>query len=105
MYSMYYVYILRSVPRPEKTYTGLTNNLKLRLQQHNAGQTSYTRRFKPWQIAFYAAFPARQPAELFETYLKSGSGRLFAERHLLLSTTTPAPATPGSPGAHAFPND
>jgi len=34
---MYYVYLLKSKIRPEKTYIGLTNNFKRRFIEHNLG--------------------------------------------------------------------
>jgi len=33
---------------------------------------------------FYIAMPEKQLAESLEEYLKSGSGRAFAKRHLLV---------------------
>jgi predicted GIY-YIG superfamily endonuclease len=34
---MQYVYILRSLSRKVKTYVGCTNDLKMRLRDHNGG--------------------------------------------------------------------
>ncbi|MCP4623289.1 MAG: GIY-YIG nuclease family protein [bacterium] len=34
---MYYVYLLRSLPNPDQTYIGYTEDLKTRLQAHNHG--------------------------------------------------------------------
>jgi len=34
---MHYVYLIRSVNYPEKTYIGDTENLKQRLETHNSG--------------------------------------------------------------------
>ena len=34
---MFYVYILRSEAEPEQFYTGLTDDLRRRLVQHNGG--------------------------------------------------------------------
>jgi len=34
---MHYGYLLRSIPHPDQTYTGLTSDLKNRLDKHNGG--------------------------------------------------------------------
>jgi predicted GIY-YIG superfamily endonuclease len=78
---MHYVYLLRSASHPEQRYVGLTNDLKSRLQQHNAGESSHTSKFAPWVLHAYFAFADEQTAAEFEQYLKSGSGREFARRH------------------------
>ena len=80
---MFYTYILRSRVRPQEIYSGSTQDLRARLAEHNAGKSRYTNKFIPWDLIFYAAFPQRSQAETFERYLKSGSGRAFAWRHLL----------------------
>jgi putative endonuclease len=45
-----YVYILQSLSDPSQYYIGITEDLKLRLKQHNAGEVAYTAKFKPWKI-------------------------------------------------------
>jgi len=35
---MYYVYLLRSIPNPDQTYIGFTEDLKTRLTAHNHSQ-------------------------------------------------------------------
>jgi putative endonuclease len=79
---MWYVYILRSAASPEQEYTGATANLKQRLSDHNAGKSTHTAKFKPWELAWYSAFPDKYKALAFEKYLKSHSGRAFAKKRL-----------------------
>jgi len=79
---LHYVYILRSVENPKQIYIGSTNDLRKRLAQHNAGKSIHTNKFKPWIIETYFAFSTLEIAENFEKYLKTGSGRAFAARHL-----------------------
>jgi predicted GIY-YIG superfamily endonuclease len=79
---MFYTYILRSEARPDQTDVGTTGNLRQRLLEHNSGKSLHTRKYKPWGVIFYAAFPEKIAAERFEIYLKSGSGRAFTRRHL-----------------------
>jgi predicted GIY-YIG superfamily endonuclease len=47
------VYVLRSIPRPMRTYVGVTNNLARRIRQHNgelAGGARATRTTRPWEM-------------------------------------------------------
>ena len=79
---MYYVYFIESrSPRGER-YVGMTTDLKQRLQEHNAGKSSHTSKFRLWKLTTYIAFRDRGKAEAFERYLKSGSGHAFAKRRL-----------------------
>jgi predicted GIY-YIG superfamily endonuclease len=80
---MYYAYILRSENFPNQTYVGSTSDLRKRLTEHNAGKSIHTNKFKPWNLMAYVALPEQHLAEELERYLKSGSGRAFANRHLL----------------------
>ncbi len=79
---MYYVYLLRSLAKPNKTYVGYTEDTAARLQKHNAGEVPSTCGFRPWEIVAYIATPSREKAVALERYLKSGSGHAFAHRHL-----------------------
>ena len=80
---MYYAYILRSENFPDQTYIGSTSDLRKRLAEHNAGKSLHTNKFKPWDLIAYIALTEEHLAEDLERYLKSGSGRAFAKRHLL----------------------
>jgi putative endonuclease len=79
---MKYVYLLQSIPFPEKRYVGLSSNVEKRLNAHNQGRSSHTAKFKPWKLMAYVAFSSESRAVEFERYLKSGSGRAFADRRL-----------------------
>ena len=79
---MHYVYLLQSIAYPDQRYVGETGDLKTRLDQHNAGQSSHTARFKPWRLITYVAFTDVEKARTFERYLKSGSGHAFANKRL-----------------------
>ena len=79
---MYYVYLLKSVNHPKETYVGFTENLKQRLSDHNKGFSLHTKKFMPWEVVSYHAFQDEQKAKEFEYYLKSGSGRAFANKRL-----------------------
>ena len=79
---MTYVYLIESLSCPGERYVGLTNQLKVRLDQHNAGQSRHTAKFKPWRLVTYLAFSDPLKAESFERYAKSGSGHAFAAKRL-----------------------
>jgi len=81
MAMFHYVYILVSKSHPDRHYTGLTQNLRARVEAHNSGQLPYTAKYKPWLIDTAIAFRSRQKASAFEKYLKCHSGRAFAKRH------------------------
>ena len=78
----YYVYILQSENNPNHYYTGFIEDLKVRLDTHNAGQNPHTTKYKPWRIKTSIAFTDKQKALDFEAYLKSPSGRAFAKKRL-----------------------
>jgi putative endonuclease len=80
---MWYVYVIRSVNFPEQEYTGASEDLKQRLADHNAGKSSHTSKFTPWELIWYCAFTDKLKALEFEIYLKSHSGRAFANKRLL----------------------
>ncbi len=77
---MFYVYILQSVNCSERFYVGLTTDLTKRLEEHNAGKSMHTNKFKPWLIKTYIAIDDRLRAESFEKYLKTSSGRAFSKK-------------------------
>ena len=79
---MHYVYLLQSESHPAERYNGSTSDLKARLIKHSEGGVPHTAKFRPWRLATYLAFQTKTQAETFERYLKSGSGRAFANRHL-----------------------
>ena len=79
---MHYVYLLQSDAFVGQRYVGMTSDLKHRLAEHNAGESSHTSKYAPWKLVTYVAFSDEQRAEPFERYLKSGSGHAFARKRL-----------------------
>ena len=76
-----FVYILRSQCDSARHYVGMTSDVRLRLDWHNAGQNIHTARNRPWHLVVTVEFPTQIEAYRFERYLKSGSGRAFVKRH------------------------
>jgi putative endonuclease len=79
---MRYVYLLQSESVAGQRYVGVTSDLKQRLADHNAGKSPHTSKYLPWKLVAYIAFADEQKAEMFERYLKSGSGHAFARKRL-----------------------
>lgn len=75
------VYLLESISHPGERYVGKTTDLWAGLRDHNAGKSTYTTRFTPWQLVVAVRFEDDARADAFERYLKSGSGHAFAKRH------------------------
>jgi predicted GIY-YIG superfamily endonuclease len=75
------VYIVRSDNFPSRHYTGITSDVRARLQWHNRSTSGYGVRYRPWSLVVSIEFPTEPAARRFERYLKSGSGRAFAKRH------------------------
>jgi predicted GIY-YIG superfamily endonuclease len=49
---MWYVYIIRSASSPEQSYVGATADLKQRVADHNAGKSTHTAKFMPWELVW-----------------------------------------------------
>ena len=79
---MTYDYLLESLSNDGQRYVGMTSDLRRRLEEHDAGKSSHTSKFRPWRLVTYVAFSDRIKAEAFEGYLKSGSGHAFANKRL-----------------------
>ena len=68
---MYYVYILKSL-KDNNIYTGYTSNLKLRMEEHQAGQVKSTKDRHPLKLIYFEAYSSKEDAQKREIYLKSG---------------------------------
>lgn len=77
---MHYVYLIRSLSFPDKTYIGNTVNLVQRLATHNSGGSKHTLQNRPWELVLFLGFKDKLKATAFEKYLKSGSGSAFAKK-------------------------
>ena len=79
---MYYTYIIESTEGAKHYYVGFTEDLAARIEDHNAGRSVHTSKYRPWKLVWYCAFPSRAKTEAFERYLKSASSRAFQKKHL-----------------------
>src|SRR6266576_604200 len=48
--ALYYVYLIESLSAGRQRYVGMTDDLRQRLREHNAGESSYTAKFRPWKL-------------------------------------------------------
>ena len=80
------VYILKSADNPPRFYTGVTADLRARLEAHNAGRCLHTAKHRPWHVDAVITFSDEARAVRLEKYLKTGSGAAFAIRHLREAT-------------------
>ena len=78
---MYYVYVLLS-EKDGRFYTGSTNDLKRRLDEHNAGKVESTKRRKPFKPIYYEACIDEKDARKREKYLKSGMGKKYMRNRI-----------------------
>lgn len=68
--------------KDENFYTGLTDNLKLRFDQHNKGLVESTKDGKPFKLIYYEACLDQDDATRREKYLKTFHGKIFLKRRL-----------------------
>jgi putative endonuclease len=66
---MYYVYILRSVPKGT-LYVGTTRDVARRLHQHNAGYSRSTAAYRPFEIVHTESYETLREARKREWHLK-----------------------------------
>lgn len=85
MQSMFYTYILKS-SRSDLFYTGYTKDLRKRIEEHNSGLSFASKPYAPFKLVFYAAFETEKMAKDFELYLKSGSGKAFTNKRLVMKS-------------------
>ena len=76
---MFYVYVLKST-KSEFHYTGMTNCIDRRLNQHNAGQCQATKHYAPFELVYTEKCLDRESARKLEKKFKSGSGREFIQK-------------------------
>ncbi|MFH1029987.1 MAG: GIY-YIG nuclease family protein [bacterium] len=81
---MYYVYIIQSINFPKQIYTGFSEDIKNRINDHNKGKSVHTNKFKPWKLIYYCVFNNKKTALDFERYLKTASGIAFRNKRLII---------------------
>ena len=70
---MYAIYILKN-NKSKRFYTGCTNNLTRRIDEHNRGQTKFTRQKGVWNLIYKEEYKTSKEAKLRERQIKSYKG-------------------------------
>ena len=78
---MYYTYVLQSL-KDKRFYTGISNDLKRRFEEHNKGLVYATTKRRPFRLIYYEACLDEEDSKARETYLKSGMGKRFIRNRL-----------------------
>jgi putative endonuclease len=74
----YFVYIIFSA-NLNKYYVGYTEDIELRLTQHNKGFSTYTSKANDWKLKHTEIFNTRAEAMQREKYIKAQKSRKFIE--------------------------
>ncbi len=77
----FYTYVLLSL-KDNKFYIGSTNNLRKRVEEHNAGKVMSTKTRKPLKLIYYEACLNEKDARIREKYFKNTIGRRFLSKRL-----------------------
>ena len=81
MSEFYYVYVLRSL-KDGNLYVGATGDLRLRVQQHEAGDVRSTAHRRPLELIYYEACRSKHDAFIREKYLKTAWGKRYLKTRL-----------------------
>ena len=83
----YQVYVLRN---PEgRFYIGLSENVAVRLEQHNSGGSQWTKSRGPWELAWTSEEMSLGEARRRENWLKRQKGGIGFLRHTGLTKSCP----------------
>lgn len=78
---IYYTYVLRSM-KSSRLYTGYTDKLRKRFNEHNDGRSTYTKTRGPYELIYYEACLNQGDVRSRELYLKSGKGKRYLKSRL-----------------------
>ena len=67
---MYYIYLIRS-ENLDQFYIGQTDDLRRRVEQHQNGESRWTKRADDWRLVYYEAYTSRKLAIIRERKLKN----------------------------------
>ena len=66
---MFYVYLMKS-KKDNELYTGSTNDLQRRFEEHNKGLNRSTKHRTPFELVYYEAYKSEHDARTREHNLK-----------------------------------
>jgi putative endonuclease len=73
---MYFVYVLRSL-KDGRFYTGYTEDIQKRLEEHNSGKIQSTKSRRPFEMVYFEASRNQKDALRREKYLKTSYGKRY----------------------------
>jgi putative endonuclease len=76
---IFFVYILYS-PSLDSFYTGQTEDLEIRIANHLAGESAYTKKAKDRKLVWSQTFPSRTEAIKFERFIKKQKSKAFIRK-------------------------
>ena len=76
---MVYIYVLKSL-KSGIYYVGMTENLKNRIKEHNAGKTKFTKGHIPWELVYDEEASDFAEGRKREKYLKSSAGKKWLKK-------------------------
>ena len=76
-----YVYVLRSL-KDNQFYVGLTRDVPVRVQQHNNGLVTSTKKRTPFELVYWEGCLNESDAAQREKYLKSAWGKRYLKSRL-----------------------
>jgi putative endonuclease len=76
-----YVYVLRSL-KDNQFYIGLSRNLLVRVQQHNNGLVTSTKKRTPFELVYWEGCVNESDAAQRERYLKTAWGKRYIKNRL-----------------------
>ncbi len=74
----YFVYIIFS-SKLNKYYTGFTENIIIRLEQHNAGISTFTSKGIPWEFIYSFEVNSISEARILEKEIKGRGAKRFLQ--------------------------
>ena len=76
-----YVYVLQSL-KDGRWYTGSTDNLSRRIEEHERGEVSSTAHRRPLKLIYFEGCLSERDARLREQYLKTAWGKRYLRNRL-----------------------
>ncbi len=81
MKEYYYVYVLQSLS-DGYFYTGFTTNIPRRIEEHNAGKVTSTKKRIPFRLVYWEGCLSQKDAISREKYLKSAWGKRYIKNRI-----------------------
>jgi len=78
---MFYTYVIQS-KKDNKWYTGHTNDLRKRFNEHNSNKVYSTKSRSPFSLIYYEVCLNQQDARSREKYLKTEMGKRYLKNRL-----------------------